>query len=356
MQVRAIQSGEAGMLEAFVAGHPEGSIEQTWAWGELQTRIPGRTDLLVWGVFDGKRLVASILVVRQVMGFGKTWLWCPGGPLLPEKRGREAWDLLLEACTEAADEAGDVFLRVEPLTLAKEGSVVLGWASSVSYLPRDTLELDLGLSEEELLGQRTQKGRYHIKEAQTAGVEVKETGVRGVSERGAKEFYALLQETAARDGFQVHKEAFYREFLRVLGERAKLYLAYFEGQAVSGALVTWFGSTIGTTGGTAGGTATYYFGASSELGGEKRAPYLVQWEAIRAAKKADLKRYDFLGVAPGEAGAAGDVTSGAAKHPLAGVTQFKTRFGGRRVSYVPAQVFVFRPVWWAIYRLGKLFK
>jgi lipid II:glycine glycyltransferase (peptidoglycan interpeptide bridge formation enzyme) len=43
------------------------------------------------------------------------------------------------------------------------------------------------------------------------------------------------------------------------------------------------------------------------------------------------------------------------KHSLAGVTQFKTRFGGERIHYHGAQLMVIRPFWWGVYRVAKKF-
>ena len=59
-----------------------------------------------------------------------------------------------------------------------------------------------------------------------------------------------------------------------------------------------------------------------------------------------MKVYDFLGVAP----------EGESSHALAGVTQFKTRFGGQRLAYEKAQVFALRPVWWLLYKWAKFLR
>jgi lipid II:glycine glycyltransferase (peptidoglycan interpeptide bridge formation enzyme) len=174
----------------------------------------------------------------------------------------------------------------------------------------------------------TQKGRYNIKQAEKQGVTVREVGRAGV-----EDFYKLLEDTADRDAFAVHKANFYGDFLASL--RGKLYLAYQDDVVVAGILVTYFGEV-----------ATYYFGASSSMHRDSKAPYLLQWTAIQDAKKAGMRVYDFLGVAP----------EGDEQHAWAGVTQFKTRFGGKRVSYHAAQVFVFRPLWWFFYRLAKRFR
>lgn len=49
-----------------------------------------------------------------------------------------------------------------------------------------------------------------------------------------------------------------------------------------------------------GKTAVYYYGASVSDPDLRKtmAPYLLQWEMIRAAQRAGCNFYDFLGVSP----------------------------------------------------------
>ncbi|MFA5855176.1 MAG: peptidoglycan bridge formation glycyltransferase FemA/FemB family protein [Candidatus Gracilibacteria bacterium] len=357
MFTRILAVSEAETLDEFVRAHKVGAIEQSWEWGALQCKIPGRTGFFVVGVFEGSAkapceegrahaegaLVGSALFVRQEMWRnGKTWLWCPRGPLLPEGHEKDAWQLILDACAKETHEAGDVFLRVEP-GIVVGGEAGDGWCDlggktpHEEYLPSTTLLLDLGLGLEELRAQMTQKGRYNIKVAEKAGVTVHaESGEKSVKNSDFGRFYEILVETAKRDGFQVHSRKFYEDFLTILGEKAVLYTAHLGGEVLGGILVTHFG--VG-----ASSRATYYFGASSNVHREAMAPYLLQWHAICAAKKAGIEVYDFLGIAP----------EGADGHALSGVTQFKTRFGGGRVRFCGPRVFIFRRVWWLFYRLAK---
>lgn len=327
MNVRELSSEEAGRLESFVKGHARGSIEQTWKWGELQTEIPGREMFHVFGVFEGKDLVGSMLVVRQNMGYGKTWLWCPRGPLLPENNGeaKTAWELLKSACEMLGATHGDVFMRVESGALEEDKRIVKGRAADTSYLPENTLVLDLSQTEEDLLTGMSQSCRRNLRKSEK--VEVLEA-----VEKDFPHFYRLLKETAARDGFHVHQEGFYRAFLKL--KSSIFYKATLNGKIVGGALMIHFGKT-----------ATYYFGASANEAREAKVGHAIQWHAIREAKKDGRDFYDFLGIAP----------EGDTGHPLAGVTQFKLGFGGKRVNYQKTQVFVYRRFWWLLYKIAKRF-
>lgn len=330
MKVEFLKPDRADDLESFVAAHEHGCIEQTWVWGELQTVIDGRDAFFVLGVMDGEKLMGSMLLILQHMGHGKHWLWCPGGPLLPRGKGaeEEAWKLLKRACRDLAKKEKAIFMRIEPYY--PKGSFHFGGkVSKESYLPRHTLLVDLRPDEKEILAQMKQKGRYNIKQAEKAGVALMHSKGQELAE-----FYEILKETAERDGFQLHDRKFYDMFLDLLEDRGRFYVAKLEGGLLAGIFVSHFG-----------GRATYYFGASRGEHREKMAPYALQWFAMQDAKLRGHEKYDFLGIAP----------EGDEKHPLAGVTQFKTRFGGERVEYESARVFVYRPVWWWLYRVAKTF-
>lgn len=328
LSVRFLKPEEGPELEKFVAEHPFGGIEQTWDWGVLQTTIPGRTAFYVLGVFDDEdKLIGSMLLIRQQMGLGKTWLWCPGGPLLPENACDEAWRLLREKCDDLALKERDVFLRIEPKIPASEVFVFDGDEIDEQYLPAHTLVIDLTVSEDKILGQMTQKGRYNIKKAAKAGVVASKSTVSDFDQ-----FLKLLATTAVRDGFKVHDNVFYEDFLAILDGKAHFYVAKIGKKVLAGMLAVGFGDTM-----------TYYYGASSDEHRNAFAPYALQWFAICSAKRDGFKYYDFLGISP----------EGDDKDSLAGVTQFKTRFGGQKVDYKRGQLFIYDKFWWVVYKFVK---
>ena len=116
-------------------------------------------------------------------------------------------------------------------------------------------------------------------------------------------------------------------------DKCKLYLAEYQGEIIAGIIVTFFADM-----------AIYYFGASGNRHRNVMAPYLLQWVAMLEAKVRGIGWYDFLGIAP--AGADGAVD---ASHAWAGVTEFKCKFGGVRVDYMPAMELVYNwPMYWAM--------
>ena len=78
------------------------------------------------------------------------------------------------------------------------------------------------------------------------------------------------------------------------------------------------------------------------------ATYLLQWDAIREAKKRQCTAYDFLGISPDGRG------------KLAGVTEFKLRFNPEKKHWPHEQVIVFKPfmlfLFQCVSKLRKIFR
>jgi hypothetical protein len=178
------------------------------------------------------------------------------------------------------------------------------------------------------------KGRYNIKVAQKNGVQVRKTHKK----KDLNAFYEILQKTSVRDGFGVHKKAYYQKWLES-GEKndwGTLFVAEQGGKIIGGLLLAWYGET-----------AIYYYGASDHAYRNLMAPYLLQWEAICNAKKRGMKIYDFLGIAPPEA---------KETHPWKGITEFKEKFGGQKIRYPEAKEYVFKPILYRILCAAKRLK
>jgi lipid II:glycine glycyltransferase (peptidoglycan interpeptide bridge formation enzyme) len=356
-----------------------GNIHQISDWGRFQQAGRGGAGMRneglghtsatplgavdVVGVFEGEKLIGGGLVLKRMMGMGKCWLYCPKGPIFAsssrlrstgKKEGEVVMDLAVEAWLKVVDGLAKrekaVFLRVEP-GLVENGPTGFGmkvdfdWkkaglvAAHAHYQPENTLVVDLRGSEEDILAQMKAKGRYNIKLAEKKGVEVIEVGVGEIGlKEGVAAFHNLLKETTERDKFGGHTANYYLKMLEILGpERAKLYLARYEGEIIAGVLVTFFGDL-----------AIYYFGASGNRHRNVMAPYLLQWRAMLEAKKRGCRWYDFLGTAPLKEGADGEFTYDEG-HEWAGVTGFKLKFGGEKVDFYPGAEKVYdKLIYWAM--------
>jgi lipid II:glycine glycyltransferase (peptidoglycan interpeptide bridge formation enzyme) len=137
-----------------------------------------------------------------------------------------------------------------------------------------------GRSEDQLLADFTQQTRRNIRLAIRHGVEVRVCGKEQLGE-----FCRLMETTGERDGFAIRPRGYFERFLDALGDKARLYLAFYEGRAIGGAITT-----------NVGGKTCYVYGASDNECRNVMPNYLVQWEMIRWAVETGCTVYDFQGV------------------------------------------------------------
>jgi len=300
--------------------HAHGSLWQSPAWKAYQEAL-GR-EARVYGAFEGQKLASSALVIiDKTTGNLATWE-IPRGPITGEGRDEriEGSELLDRIITDAKKEkALCLFLSpVKPLPSTLYPLV----ASSRHIQPPATRIVDLSKTQEEILAQMHQKGRYNIKIAQRDGVTVR-TGTANDIDA----FYGLLCSTSARDVFGISPKSHYARFEACL-EGSYFLIAEHQGTPVAGFMgVIW------------NGTGYYYYGASDHTKRALMAPYLLQWEAMKRCKERGAVRYDLLGIAP--------VGSGP-EHEWAGISSFKEKFGGSVIEYAQERQAVLRPLVWRL--------
>ena len=302
---------------------PHRNLWQHPLWQAFQQVLGRKTWML-------KTEHTSALIVRHPLPFGLSWLEIPRGPLV--EKGKSI-DRLMEEVVVLAKSEKAIFVRMSPC----EEFRISNFESRISshdHHPQTTLVLDLNLDEEDLLRQMKPKGRYNIKVAEKNGVTVREY-------QGVDAFYELLKKTTGRDGFSSNSKAYYQKMLQALGANAQLLMAGKDGKAIAGGIFVYLDNV-----------GTYYYGASDHECRNLMAPYLLQWEAIKEAKRRGCKTYDFLGIAPEHAPSERPGWAGK-NHPWAGVTEFKKKFGGTVVQYPQATELVIQPVWYWIYSLYK---
>ncbi len=304
--------------DTFVRGNPQGSLWQSKEWKGYQEALGRQTR--VYGAFSGQQLVASALVViDRTAGNLATWE-IPRGPI-GDGTAALAQHIVHEARSEHA-----LLLKLSPTDdLHLDGFALSGGHTQ----PEATRILSLTLSEQDLLAQMKPKGRYNIRLAERHDIEI-------TDEPNVGAFHALLKRTGARDGFGIHPESHYRAFVEHV-PGAFLLLAYHAKTSSREPIAGLLGARWGTTG-------IYYYGASDERHRALMAPYLLQWEAMKRCKDAGCTHYDLLGVSP---------EGSNEKHPWAGITNFKEKFGGALMTYPPEQQIILRPVLWRLLQLKR---
>lgn len=152
--------------------------------------------------------------------------------------------------------------------------------------PKEVFVIDIKKSEEELLNDMKQKTRYNIKLAEKKGVKVVTSNKITGNSDCVEEFLKLIRQTEKRKGINFHEDEYYRKMIETIPENMlKLYCAEYDGKIIAANLVIFYGKT-----------ATYLHGATCDEYRNVMAPYLLQWQAIKDAKKAGYEYYDFGGV------------------------------------------------------------
>ncbi len=298
--------------ETFVTRHAPQSLFQSWSWGEVQKKL----GVKVWrlGLYDTKRLVGVVSIYKVIAKRG-TYLHIRHGPIF-NKQDAQYWSALVSELKLYAKRESAWFIRVSPLIVPTESNEKL--IRETGFLPSPMHAMDAELSwvlditpnEDELLSAMRKTTRYEIRRALKEHVSVFKTDLS----KDLPIFFKLYEATAQRQKFIGHR-GIQEEFEQFASKgNALLFLGKLEGEIVSGAIILFYGNQ-----------AIYHHGAS--VRSKYPVSTLVQWEAIREAKKRGLKVYNFWGIAPNES----------ENHPWRGITLFKKGFGGHEEGYMHAQ-------------------
>ena len=253
-------------------GHPL----QLWGWGEVKSAHNWRALRLTWqddGIIKG----GAQVLIRTLPGPFKRLVYLPRGPFGGLGDSATA---MAELVNYVKTEVGGILITAEPDWAAVQwGS---GWRKSANtILIPNTLILNLNNTEEALLADMTKKTRQYIRKSERDGVTVRQ--IKDIAE--LPEVLAVYKDTAARAGFALHGDDYYRDIFTLLGENNLLFGAYYEG-----ALVSFVWSAISSS------TAFELYGGMSVKGQELRANYALKWHAVRKCKEWGLARYDMNGL------------------------------------------------------------
>ena len=198
-----------------------------------------------------------------------------------------------------------------------------------------TWKLDLTPSEEELLINMRKTTRYLIRQA----MKNPDITIEKSEKLSDIEIYQKLnKEVAVRQKFTPFSYEYIKNEFEVFSKdnEALLLFGKYKREVAAAALVI-FWSGIGF----------YHQAASLSKYAKFSIPYLLQWEAIKEAKKRGCKLYDFWGFTDPKK---------EPKHPWAGPTLFKMGFGGYKKEYVKTQDFPLSKKYWLTYFFEKLRK
>lgn len=295
--------------QEIIAVFPEANFLQSPEYGKMNELLGEKVITKEFG----KTGRAQMIVRNAKRG---RYLEIPCGPLIDWSDKGVVKDAL-QKIAEIAKAEKCVFVRIRPQLLANRENLQLladlGLKKSPMHLAAEhTVVIDLTKSEDELLSAMRRQTRYDVRRAAKLGIIVKKDNSKNTFE----EFHEVQLETAKRQGFvppslntlMAEREAFHKNITIYIAEAAnKEPIAY--GMIIKN-----------------GHEGDYYEAASTPLNRKLPGAHALLWQAMRDLKAEGYDRFNLWGIAP----------AGQPNHRYAGVTTFKTGFGGQVIEYVPA--------------------
>jgi peptidoglycan pentaglycine glycine transferase (the first glycine) len=353
---------ENTVWNSIISKLPNPHFLQTFEWGQVKAKYGWQPIYLVWdeaGKMKEERSLSSsdfhpsaaaLILKRQILrnGFAArvSILYSPKGPLL-DWSNESLRNHVLNDLQDFAKKEGAIFLKMDPDVvlgtgvpqgeddLIENGGQVLmselkrrGWGYSSDQIQfKNTVMIDLGPPEAELLARMKQKTRYNIRLAEKKGV---------ILRVGTQEDFGLLYkmyaETSVRDGFVIRDEGYYQTVWKIFMDShepaCEPLIAEVNGEPVAAIFVFYFA-----------GRAYYVYGMSRNAHREKMPTHLLQWEAMKRAKTKGCNVYDLWG--------APDVFD--ESDSMWGVYRFKEGLGGKVVRTLGAWDFAPNPLWYKFY-------
>ena len=338
--------------EDFLASEKPHTFLQSWNWGEFHRLMGDKFWRL--GIIDYTSLIGVVLVVKISAKRGR-FLFIPHGPILgtsDASRGSTSQTLtsireeveprkvelriLIDYLKKLAQKEDCSFIRISPLMpktpLNEKLFKDLGFRQAPIHMHAAELVwiLDVNQLEEQLLKGMRKTTRYLVHKAEKDGVEI----MKSKKPEDLKIFDKIYEETATRQHFTPYSKKFLQSEFEAFQKdnQISFFFAKYNNEVVSAAMIIFYGES-----------GYYHQGASSGKYPKIPAPYLLQLEIIREAKKRGLRYYNFWGIS----------SEDKPRHPWAGLSLFKKGFGGFSEEYIPAQDLVLKKSYWLTYLIEK---
>lgn len=313
--------------EKFLLEFPRPPFLQSWTMRAIHEAV-GESSITI-GIKEKGTLigVAFVVVVRAKRGH---FFYLPYGPVFQMHK----WQHLLELTPYLFQKAREMhidFIRSSPFIIDEKDNRALyyraGWRRApLHMLAEHVWWLDITPEEDVLLKGMRKTMRNLIRRAQRDGVTIRMSRYL----EDVEHFIQIHKSTVERHGFVPYKDEFFRAQFRefVKQDQAVMFLAEYQGRVIAAAMILFYGNM-----------ASYHHGASLSEYQKIPASYLLQWEAIREARRRGCEAYNFWGIVPEN-----KMRSRFRKrpHPFAGVTTFKTGFGGERIDLLPCHDYPIR--------------
>ena len=302
----------------FIRQNQNAHLLQSGAWASLKSQFGWEPHFFIENSSG-----AQVLVKNYPLGFKFAYL--PKGPV-----GLE-WNPIWPTIHEFCRQEGVFNLRVEPDCWESNDppceNQLNGFQRSSQIQPVRTLLVDLTKSEDEILAKMKQKTRYNIRLASKKDVVVERS-------KNISVFFSIMKVTGQRDEFGIHGQEYYQNAYKAFSKdnACELLIASYQKKPLAGIMVFMQGKR-----------AWYLYGASNDDERERMPTYLLQWEALRWAKKRGCIEYDLWGV-PDEDEEALEKNFTSRADGLWGVYRFKRGFGGKLMRSIGAWDYIYLPL------------
>jgi peptidoglycan pentaglycine glycine transferase (the first glycine) len=323
---------DSAAWDAFLKSQRFCPFLQSWTMGDVYRSIgqdPIRLELR-----DGDRIVGICQAIAVPAKRGKH-LMVQYGPLVNDAA---ALTSLVTALKDSARDHGCSFLRLSPfwvesdplmrelqtqgarpspLHLLSEYTWYIPLRTTDRWRDPDFTQPSNARTEESIRADMRKTTRNLVGRAEREGVTVTASDD---PERDLDIYFELQEETYKRHHFVPYRQSFIRAQVKHFAPKGEaiVYIARYQGEPVAASVHMSFG-----------GTTSYHHGASTHKHAKIPASYLLQWTAISDARKRGDDIYNFWGIAPRKTLENGDEVIIDKHHPFAGVTTFKTGFGGK---------------------------
>ena len=320
---KSLSETEVEQIDALRHAASHTNFLQSKQWYEVNKSIGHKPIFLM---FSEKSYCLAIIKDAKRGRF----LEIPCGPIL-DYQNRNELELAMAEIYRYAKQNNCVFVRFRPnLEETPENRALIESIPSLSasyFLhAENTVFVDLTQSEEDLLKNMRRQTRYEVRRSEKLDFKVKKSNTPEI----LREFHQIQAETAKRQGFIPPRRKDLNAYAKAFGDDLQIYCATLDGKPVAYGLVL-----------TDALEGDYFEAASTELNYKFPGAYALQWYVMKDLKKQGKLRYNLWGIAP----------AGQKNHKFAGVTTFKTGFGGEKFDYLHAHDLPVKKLHYGLIRL-----
>lgn len=270
--------------DAFLAAHRGGHHEQTSEYGRLRSRFGYQCDRVV--VRDAGRIIAGVQALAQATPLGR-YAIVHRGPLAIND-DPHVLRQVVSALEELARQRSYVSLRIDtfPTQVAvREALEERGFSPDGSWESKtSSVVIPLSYTDDEILGRMKPKGRYNLRVAQRAGVEVVPGDASAIDD-----FYELYRRSAIHSGFATFPRTYFDYLWQLFGRanRVRHFVAYCNWHPIAAIMNS-----------VVNGHMLYCWGGIHRGVRERKmmANYLLHHQAMRWARDHGCSHYDLVGV------------------------------------------------------------